>query len=160
MPKHDLEHLAGTYAIAERFVERGLRRDDSLFTRGRAIWSLAGFEELDRLYVQAFDTGEGTFERKLKIQIGGGSAAAIQLMAEIHFVYYLPARGGITGDTKRARIGEILRWATPPLEPSGESLLALRLAGALYRYWYMRGHLAEGRIGQGRGASRMSATAP
>ena len=116
MPKHDLEHLAGTYAIAERFVERGLRSDDSLFTPGREIWSLAGFEELDQLYVQAPDVGSGTFEQRLQAQIGDGSPAAIQLMAEIHYIYYLPASGGVTGDTKRARIGEILSWATPPVE--------------------------------------------
>lgn len=115
MPKHDLEHLAGTYAAAERFVERGLRTDDSLFTAGQPIWSLAGFEELDWLYVQAFDPGAGTFGDKLKIQIGGGSASAIQLMAEIHFAYYLPASGGVTADLKRTRIDEILNWMSPPV---------------------------------------------
>ena len=120
MPKHDVEHLSGAYATAERFVEQGLRRDGSLFTPDRAIWSLAGFEELDRLYVQAPDMGEGTFEQKLRVQIGGGSAAAIQLMAEIHYIYYLPESGGVTGGTKRARIGEILSWVTPPVElPEG-----------------------------------------
>jgi 5-methylcytosine-specific restriction protein B len=113
MPKHDLEHLAATYGIAERFVEQGLRRDGSLFTPGRAIWSLAGFEELDRLYVQAPDPGGASFEEKLQVQIGGGSAGAIQLMAEILYVYYLPSSSGVTSDTKRARIGEILSWTTP-----------------------------------------------
>jgi hypothetical protein len=49
--------------------------------------------------VQAFDPGEGTFEQKLKLQIGGGSPAGIQLMAEIHFVYYLPESGGVTAET-------------------------------------------------------------
>jgi len=33
-------------------------------------------------------------------------------MAEIHYVYYLPASGGVTGDTKRQRIREILSWAS------------------------------------------------
>jgi hypothetical protein len=51
LPKHDLEHLAGTYVVAERFVQRGLKSDDSLFMPGREIWSLLGIEELDRLYV-------------------------------------------------------------------------------------------------------------
>lgn len=40
-------------------------------------WSVANLEELDRLSVQAFDPGEGTFDEKLKPQIGGGSQAAI-----------------------------------------------------------------------------------
>jgi predicted ATPase len=34
-----------------------------------------------------------------------------------------------------------LRWA----EDSGEIVVALRLAGALARFWYLRGHLSEGR---------------
>jgi predicted ATPase/class 3 adenylate cyclase len=37
-----------------------------------------------------------------------------------------------------------LRAALDRLEAASETQLALRLAGALYRYWYMRGHLGEG----------------
>jgi len=37
-----------------------------------------------------------------------------------------------------------LRAALDQLEATGESQLAQQLAGALYRYWYMRGHLGEG----------------
>lgn len=115
MTKHDPEHLATTYATAERFVDSALRHDDSLFTPGRPIWSLANLEELDRRYVQWTDSGQGTFEDKLRLQMSGGSADAIQLMAEVHYVYFLPASGGITGNTKRERIREILSWASPPI---------------------------------------------
>jgi len=38
-----------------------------------------------------------------------------------------------------------LRAALDRLEVSGETQLALQLAGALYRFWYLRGHFAEGR---------------
>ena len=38
-----------------------------------------------------------------------------------------------------------LRAALDRLEVSGETDLALQLAGALYRFWYMRGYFAEGR---------------
>ncbi|HEX9599772.1 MAG TPA: adenylate/guanylate cyclase domain-containing protein [Gaiellaceae bacterium] len=37
-----------------------------------------------------------------------------------------------------------LRAAVDRLEASGETQLALQLTGALSRYWFMRGHLAEG----------------
>ncbi len=49
-------------------------------TPGRPIWSLPDFEELDRLYVQSPDPGQGTFEEKLHVQIGGGSPDALQLV--------------------------------------------------------------------------------
>lgn len=38
-----------------------------------------------------------------------------------------------------------LRVAIDGLEGSGERQLELRLAGALWRFWYLRGHLTEGR---------------
>ena len=38
-----------------------------------------------------------------------------------------------------------LRAALDRLEASAETQLTLQLAGALYRFWYMRGHFAEGR---------------
>jgi predicted ATPase/class 3 adenylate cyclase len=38
-----------------------------------------------------------------------------------------------------------MRAALDRLEGSGETDLVLRLAGAMWRFWYLRGHLAEGR---------------
>jgi predicted ATPase/class 3 adenylate cyclase len=38
-----------------------------------------------------------------------------------------------------------MRAALERLESSGDTEQEMRLAGALYRFWYMRGHLAEGR---------------
>lgn len=125
MPKHDAEHLSAVYEAAERIVERGLRREDSLFTPGRAIWTLAAFEELQQLYVDTFDPGPGTFAEKLKIQIGGGSPDAIQLMAEILYMYYLPESGGVTPATKRDRIVEVLGWLPEPVTVPGDLSAAL-----------------------------------
>ncbi len=114
MARFDQIDLSATYMAAERFVDVALRRDDSLFTPGRPIWSIATLEELDQRYVQAPDPGEGTFEDKLRIQIAGASADAVQLMGEVHFVYYLPASvDNISGDTKRRRIREVLSWGSP-----------------------------------------------
>lgn len=115
MPKHDLEHNAATYEAAETFVDRALRRDDSLFTPGQRIWSLQNLNELDAKYVKQPDLGEGGFEDKLRTQLEGASPQAVQLMAEILFAYYLLARGNITGSTKRARLNEVLSWLPEPV---------------------------------------------
>lgn len=98
------------FRAADAFVDRALRRDDSLFTPGRAIWTLPYLEELDRVYVQNPDLGTGTFEEKLRTQLTGASPSATQLMAEVLFVYYLPARSNISGPVKRQKIREVLSW--------------------------------------------------
>lgn len=98
------------YAVAERFVDVALRRDDSLFTPGRPIWSPSNLDELDARYVQNPDLSSGSFEEKLKQQLSGASPEAVQLMAEAMFMYFLPARGNIAGHTKRQKIEEVLGW--------------------------------------------------
>ena len=104
------------FETADAFVGGCLRRDDSLFTPGRAIWSLPYLEGLDRAYVQNPDLGSGSFEEKLKGQLAGVSSAAVQLMAEVLFVYYLPSRSNISGHVKRQKLREVLSWMPEPVE--------------------------------------------
>jgi 5-methylcytosine-specific restriction enzyme B len=113
MPRFDADRVV--YDVAARWVDAALRRDDSLFTPGVAIWTLARLDELDRLYVQRPDLGEGSFEDKLHAQLDGASPAAVQLMAEILFVYYLPARYNISGPTKRQKLEQVLSWMPSPV---------------------------------------------
>ena len=80
-----------TYEGTARFVDAALRRDDSLFTPGRAIWSLQLLDELDRRFIQQPDLrSEVGFEDKLRGQLDGRSADVYQLMGEI-LVPLLPA---------------------------------------------------------------------
>lgn len=107
------------YEVAQRFVDVALRRDDSLFTPGRAIWAPGPLDELYERYVQNPDLGTGSFESKLEAQLAGASPEAVQLMAEALFVYYLPARWNISGAKKRQGVEEVLAWvpgglALPP----------------------------------------------
>src|SRR5688572_8844845 len=57
MAKHDLEHLAATYAVAERFVDRALRQDDSLFTPaapcGRSRTSRSWIDPMSKHLIRA-----------------------------------------------------------------------------------------------------------
>src|SRR5688572_26636821 len=105
-----------TYEAADRFVDAALRRDDSLFTPGRAIWSAHALAELDRRFIQQPDLRtDANFEEKLRGQLEGTSADVYQLMGEILYLYYFPARWNITGPTKRQRINEVLSWSPSPV---------------------------------------------
>ena len=114
MPKN--EPNSPVYRVAERFVDIALRRDDSFFTAGRSIWSLANLDELDRLYVQRPDLGEGSFEEKLRSQLSEASADAYQLMGEALYTYYLPAGFNIGGQAKRQKTEEVLNWSPTPVQ--------------------------------------------
>ncbi len=103
------------YAIAERLVDAALRRDDSLFTPGTAIWALPWLDELDRRFVQNPEEGGATFDEKLRGQLDGASPQAYQLMGEALFAYYLPAGWNVAGSTKREKIQEVLSWSSSPV---------------------------------------------
>lgn len=116
MARYDVAANGPIYETAVRFVDAGLRSDDSLFTPGRKIWSPELLDELDERFVQHPDpSSERNFEDKLRLQLTEASADAIQLMAEVLFIYYLPSSYNIRGDAKRQRIAEILDWSTTPV---------------------------------------------
>jgi 5-methylcytosine-specific restriction enzyme B len=45
------------YGAAQRFIDAALRADDSLFTPGTAIWSLAHIDDLYRRFIEQPDLG-------------------------------------------------------------------------------------------------------
>jgi len=105
-----------TYGILPRVVDEVLGRDGSLFTPDRAIWTLANLEELERRYTDQPDLRVDIgFEEKLKGQLSGAPSDVVQLMAEVHYLYYVPARYNIGGAVKRARTAEILGWMEQPV---------------------------------------------
>ena len=53
-----------------------------------------------------------------------------------------------------------LRAALDALEGEGDAVAALRLAGALWRFWYLHGHLAEGRRRLERALGADASTSP
>jgi hypothetical protein len=113
------------YDAAPQFVDRCLRLDDSLFTPGRAIWSLAVCQDLHARFVGQPDTSKDTFENKFRRQLAEAPPATIQLAAELLFVHLLAARQ-VLFDTKRSLIQHVLGWSAQPVAFPEQLLPALR----------------------------------
>ena len=76
-------------------------------------------------------------------ELGRRHAEHFLALAEEAEPYLLASSAGWPDRLEREH--DNLRAAFDWLQVSGEGELALRLAGALWRFWYMRGHLAQGR---------------
>src|SRR5258706_16215772 len=77
------------YRAAEQFVDAALRRDDSLFTPGHAIWSVPVIDDLHERFVEHPDESADTFVEKLRRQLLGAPATTIQLAGELIYVHLL-----------------------------------------------------------------------
>lgn len=106
--------LAGSYEpvyeAIERWVDVGLRRDDSLFTPGRAIWSGTIADDLYDRFVENPDESSDSFLAKLRRQLDGAPPETIQFAAELFYVHLLVA-ADIYGTHKRDLVNEMLAWA-------------------------------------------------
>jgi hypothetical protein len=76
------------YAAARRWRDEALVSDQSLFG-GHPIDGLRAADELVEFYVNNPDLGSGTFVAKLKTQLDGVSAAAVQVAAELLYIHTL-----------------------------------------------------------------------
>jgi hypothetical protein len=112
------------YVAAEGFVDAALKRDDSLFTPGRPIWSAEHAQDLYQRFNLQPDESDRSFEQKLRDQLSGAPPETYQLFGECLYVCYLIPQG-IHGSTKQGHIREILSWSPEPVEIPKE------LAGAL-----------------------------
>ena len=112
------EDVENVYAAAERWVDAALRKDDSLFTPGKPIWSSAGLEKLRKRVLNRPDVEGSGFHGKLRTQLAESSPEVIQLMGEVLYAYFLSiwprGNGGMKGDNKRARVNEVLAQSSEP----------------------------------------------
>ena len=114
--KSDAENV---YAAAQKWVDSALRKDDSLFTPGKPIWTRELLGQLRERYLDQPDVGEGTFYDKLRQQLEGSPPEVYQLMAEVLYVHFLViwhGQGGMRGDTKTERITRVLGWSDQTVE--------------------------------------------
>lgn len=92
------------YRVAERWRDEALIEDHSLFS-GEPLAGAAAAQELVEAFVLQPDIGAGTFYEKLEQQLEGVSPAAIQLAAELMFVYFLiVTTGAVKPETKRQHV--------------------------------------------------------
>lgn len=108
MAKRQIAGADVIYGVADRWVNAALRSDDSLFTPGTAIWSLANVEELfERTHGNPQVSKEEDFETKLKRQLDGAEPVIHQLAAEELTVYFLLTMA-VGAKRKRELIDSIL----------------------------------------------------
>lgn len=109
MAIHTEHETAKIYAVATRFRDHCLLRDESLLADA-PVWTLANLQRLHQVFVAAPDEGERTFLVKFKDQILPAGTEVIRLAAEVLCVYFLfPSNVG--GGRKREVINEVLGWA-------------------------------------------------
>ena len=108
------------YAATEKWVDRALRSDDSLFTPGVPIWSRRWLDDLRRRFLDRPDEWNRPprtdFFEKLERLLVDSPPEVYQLMAEVLYVSYLIVREGAIGGTqKRGRIEQALGWSPRPI---------------------------------------------
>ena len=108
--------VENVYAAAQAWVDRCLRRDDSLFTPGKAIWTPPRLGELrGRFLDQPGAPGNGFFG-KLENQLTGSPPEVYQLMGEVLFVHYLIISWrAVGGQRKTDNINRVLNWSAHPV---------------------------------------------
>ncbi len=104
------------YEAAENWVDAALRRDDSLFTPGEPIWSLANLNDFHERFVGQPDDSKDSFLTKFERQLHGAPPQTYQLAAEILYLSYLIVYPRtIGGDRKRENINRVLSWSETPI---------------------------------------------
>mgnify|MGYP001028650433 CR=1 FL=1 len=116
MPYFSLEKHQAFYDAAERFVDNVLRKDDSLFTPGVALWTLPNLQSLHEQFISQPDTSNDTFINKFKRQLENTSPEVYQLAAEAIFVHTLIAdQSSLSAASKRKLITTVLNWSPTPV---------------------------------------------
>ncbi len=103
------------YALHDDWLGRALLDGDSLLTPMLPVWTDAHLAELTHHFVDHPDEGSGSFLTKLNGQLRGASSGAVQLMAELHLIYFLIITpSAISAARKLSTMETILSWMPQP----------------------------------------------
>ena len=109
------------YAAGQTWVGEALRRDSSLFTPGKDIWSRRWLRELRERFLDRPDESGEKFLDKLQKQLDDSPPEVHQLMAEALFFHRLIVSTR-DGTRKRRSIETVLGWSSDPV-PIPEGLI-------------------------------------
>jgi 5-methylcytosine-specific restriction protein B len=110
------------YSAAADWKERCLLADGSMLS-DMPIWTAEHASELLKYFVENLDTGEGSFEEKLRTQIDPASEGAKQLAAEMLWLMMLfPTNIG--ADAKRRLVSTVWSWSGAPLPDPRDAMAA------------------------------------
>ncbi len=105
------------YTAAELWVDCALRRDDSLFTPGKAIWTRELLGMARERWMESTVEVTGGFHERLRAQLGDSPNDLFQLMGEALYVHFLVIHSSnMKGETKRKHIDTILQWSSEPMQ--------------------------------------------
>lgn len=112
------------YEAAYCILTNGLARQDSAFTPGKPVWTPENFATLRRHFVEQPNLSKDSYLHKLRGQLLGADPAAIQLMAEVHYLHLL-APDTVTAAKKRQIVEEVLGFMGRTVSIPEELLPAL-----------------------------------
>jgi 5-methylcytosine-specific restriction protein B len=121
---------------ARRWAGRCLQSDGSILADNETLWTPTLLDELDRLFVQNYDEGEGSFIEKLKGQLQSGPTDSRKLMAEALWILML-FQSNASPEHKRETVREVWGWSGSDLNEkhpmlSDEVLEGLGSAGTAF----------------------------
>ena len=99
------------YEAADLWIERALKRDDSLFTPGEPIWSRDCIAKARTRFLDRIGAWKGAdfFEQRLPAVLAGSPPEVYQLVGEALYVSYLIVHKTVAGkENKMARINQTL----------------------------------------------------
>ena len=96
------------YQAASLWVERALKRDDSLFTPSEPIWSIRWLGELRERFLNAPDKSGDSSTEKFRRQLEGAPPQVYLLLAEVLYFYFLIVTTK-SSNNEQEKIKEILR---------------------------------------------------
>ena len=110
----DPPEIENVYAAAQKWVYCALRKDDSLFTPGKPIWTRELLGKLRECYLNQPHVGEGGFYDKLRQQLEGRPPEVYQLMAEALYAQFLIIwKDGMGQEAKKNGVEQVLGWGAP-----------------------------------------------